>query len=411
MRPPITGEVPYYTERAGRHPAQGMDLKRLAGALAEHRRTAALLALVTTFAGVALLLDRRKGSGVECLGRLLRGVGGGSFLSPVWPPPASPTQVRKTVASRFLGIVTLQGRLLPIFPAIGLGLILADLGYNVLLSATPALQTEDIIVLLAAAMLLLYGLIPERFASERDFAFIFFIALNGILVVPLLLARAYYADFERSVDLYSWIALAPQTGGLLNILGVANSVHPVSGSAAPGLTFRPQHLSVEVTVVITTACSGIYSFGIFASAFIAFVSTESETLTRKTWAFLAIGLLAAYAANVLRMVVIVLVGYYTDTPASDLQNMLVAHSYLGWLIFLGWVTLFWGILLRWMPRSTSALPALKEKSRNVRSLCSICGASLSPVAPASQCRCGVFYHKACFASEGQCRACGRGTLS
>jgi len=38
-----------------------------------------------------------------------------------------------------------------------------------------------------------------------------------------------------------------------------------------------------------------------------------------------------------------------------------------------------------MPRSTSALPALKEKSRNVRSLCSICGASLSPVAPASQC--------------------------
>src|SRR5207249_10269132 len=96
-----------------------------------------------------------------------------------------------------------HGRLVRLFPAIGVGIILADFMYNLLLSATPSLQTEDIIVLLAAATLLGYGFVPARFAREREFVLLFFMCLTAILVVPLLVARAFYADFERSVDLYS----------------------------------------------------------------------------------------------------------------------------------------------------------------------------------------------------------------
>src|SRR5205823_11672073 len=154
------------------------------------------------------------------------------------------------------------------------------------------------------------------------------------------------ADFERSVDLYSWTALAPETSAVLSFLGVANSVHPVVGSTAPGLTLMPQHLAVQVTIVITTACSGIYSFGIFASAFVAFVLTEYEKTSPRVWAMLGFGLLTSYAANVFRMVVIVLVGYYMDTAQTDLQNMIVAHSYAGWAIFLTWIAAFWTILLK-----------------------------------------------------------------
>jgi len=368
-----------------------------------HRRAMILFALVSTFAGVGLLIDRPKGTLLEWLAVPLLAVGGAVFAWAVWPRTAAGLDTRTSLASRFLRRVTFDGRLVRLFPAIGVGILLADLAYNFTLSATPALQTEDTIVLLAAATLVGYGFVPARFARERDFVLVFFLCLNAILVVPLLAARAYYADFERSVDLYSWVALAPETSAILNLLGVANTLHPVPGSTAPGLTFQPQNLAFQVTVVITTACSGIYSFGIFASAFVAFVATEYERLTRRVWGLLGLGLLTAYVANVLRMVVIVLIGYYTETATTDLQNMLIAHSYAGWIIFLGWVALFWGILVQFLPREKAPEapgPSVRHETR-----CAACGDVLTPAVPATRCACGAYYHVVCVEAEGHCVRC------
>jgi exosortase/archaeosortase family protein len=218
----------------------------------------------------------------------------------------------------------------------------------------------------------------------------------------------YYQDFERSVDLYSWTALAPETGAVLNLFGVANTVHAVPGSTAPGLTFTPQHLGVPVTLVITTACSGIYSFGIFASAFLAFVLTEYERPSRRVWALLGLGFFTAYVANVLRMVVIVLVGYYTDTVQTDLQNMLVAHSYAGWVVFLAWVALFWGVLLKVLPGERPTHPDSTSTPMEFRQAkCGVCGVVLSPAIPAVRCDCGSIHHRRCIGAVGQCPVCGR----
>ena len=373
-----------------------------------HRRWMILLALVSTFAGMGLVIDRPKGTIFEWLAVPLLAAGGTGFAWAVWPQTAVGLDRPTSLASRLLRRVTFDGRLVRLFPAIGVGIVLADLAYNFTLSATPALQTEDTIVLLAAATLLGYGFVPARFARERDFVLVFFLCLNAILVVPLLVARAYYTDFERSVDLYSWVALAPQTSAVLNLLGVANTVHPVSGSTAPGLTFQPRNLAFQVTVVITTACSGIYSFGIFASAFLAFVATEYERPTLRVWGLLGLGLLTAYVANVLRMVVILLVGYYTDTAATDLQNMLIAHSFAGWLIFLGWITLFWGALFKFSSWSSPsrAADAHWEIAAGKETRCGICSGILSPALPATRCVCGAYYHRFCLASQGRCPACG-----
>src|SRR5947199_7689476 len=130
--------------------------------------------------------------------------------------------------------------------------------HNNKLYAQICLQTRDTIVILASCVFIVNGFVPPSFSRERDFVLTFVIALNAILVVPLLLARAWEANFERSVDFYSWVALAPQTSAVLHLIGVENTIHPVAGATAPGLTFTPQHLGVQVTVVITTACSGIY---------------------------------------------------------------------------------------------------------------------------------------------------------
>src|SRR5437762_3748271 len=313
--------------------------------LMRHRQVAGLFALVMASGGVGLLLNPPSASSASWVGLLLVALGGGVMCLVVWPKNRGPSEIRSSLASRFIGVLTLRGKFDALMPAAGVAIILADTLYNLLLSATPAVQTEDTIALLGASSLIVYGFVPSRFSRERDFVLVFFIILNAILVVPLLVARAYYADFERSVDLYSWVALAPQTSAVLNLLGVINMVHPVAGSTAPGLTFQPPSLGIQVTVVITTACSGIYSFGIFASAFLAFVLTEYNRLTRRIWLLLALGLISSYIANVLRMVVIVLVGYYADSGQADLQNMLIAHSYAGWTVFLAWIAFFCGALL------------------------------------------------------------------
>jgi archaeosortase C (PEF-CTERM variant) len=361
-----------------------------------------LLALLTTFAGVALIVDRPKGAVLEWLGIPILALGVALFTWTVWPSVAGTPATSTSIASRLLARFTLNGRLLPFFPVIGAAIVVADLGYNLTLSATPTIQTEDTIVLLAAAALFGYNFVPIRWVREAEFVLLFFFWLNVILVVPLLVARAYYADFQRSVDLYSWIALAPQTSATLSLLGVTNSVHSVTGSTAPGLTFTPQHIPGQVTVVITTACSGIYSFGIFASAFVAFVLAENERMSRRVWLLLGVGFLATYLANVLRMTAIVLVGYYTDTRETDLQNMLVAHSYAGWLIFLGWIALFWAISFQWIGNHPTEAPIAARKRG---ATCAVCNGTLTPVLSSLRCDCGKVYHFPCATRVVTCPNC------
>jgi len=376
--------------------------------LARHRQFVVLIALVMASAGVGLLLTPLSASSAW-VGLSLVAVGGAVMSLAVWPKDRTLKTIRSSLGSRLIRVLTLRGKLSALMPAIGVGIILADIAYNLLLSATPSVQTEDTIALLGASSLVAYGFVPSRFSRERDFVLVFFIILNGLLVVPLLIARAFYSDFERSVDLYSWAAVAPEVSAVLSVLGVSNSVHSVTGSTAPGLTFTPLHFPVQVTVVITTACSGIYSFGIFASAFVAFVLTEYAQLTRRIWILLGLGLFAAYVANVLRMVVIVLIGYHTDTVQSDLQNMLIAHSYAGWLIFLGWISVFWGVLLKFVPQTPAfeetATSSTKESSR--RNRCSICSVAMTPAIPGTRCACGAVYHTRCLLERSGCPTCGR----
>lgn len=385
-----------------------MGIMRWVAALQVRRRSMILIALVTTFAGFALVLNQPERTSLAWVGVPLVALGAAMLAGIVWPAGTRLPEAPPSLASRLIRRATLNGRLVRLFPMIGVLMLAADLLYNLKLSASPALQTEDTIVILAACVFILYGFVPPRFSRERDFILAFVVALNAILVVPLLLARAWEANFERSVDFYSWVALAPQTSAVLQLFGVQNTIHPVSGATAPGLTFTPQHIGAPVTIVITTACSGIYSFGIFASAFLAFVLTEFQRPARRVWLLLGLGILTAYVANVLRMVIIVLVGYYTDTSETDLQNMLIAHSYAGWLIFLGWIALFWGLMFRFLP-TESATRGIQPRKTVARrySRCDICAGALTPLAAATRCACGSVHHESCFSRAGLCPNCGR----
>jgi len=122
---------------------------------------------------------------------------------------------------------------------------------------------------------------------------------------------------------------------------------------------------------------------------------------------LGLGFLTAYAANVLRMVMIVLVAYYTDTQQTDLQNMLLAHSYAGWLIFVGWIALFWTIVFKVLPREPvkSVLKSDLQIDGHREVVCKICSHGLTPLVPAKRCECGAYYHRRCIAAVERCPSC------
>jgi exosortase/archaeosortase family protein len=389
-----------------------MGLDTWTSRLAGHRRAVGLASLIVAFTGLTMVLNPTHAAELEWIGIPLLVVGFALLLWATWPSAVEARSQTRSLGTRLLQSLTLQGRLVRLFPIAGVGIIVADLAYNFLLSASPALLTEDIMVLLTAAVLLGYYFVPPAYRRERDFGLIFFLVLDVVLVAPLLVVRLLTKNADASVDLYSWTALAPELSSILSWLGVGNSVHAVSWFTAPGLTFTPVKMSVPVTVVISTSCSGIYSFGIFASAFVAFLLTEYERPSRRLWLLLALGFLASYVANLLRMVVIVLVGYYADSAQTDLQNLLLAHSYAGWIIFLGWLALFWGLLFKFLPteRAASGGPSPRPRASAKRSelpVCVACGGGLTPAIPAIRCLCGKYYHRQCVSDQARCPSCNR----
>ncbi len=391
-----------------------MGLEAWAERMAAHRKALGLVGLIVAFTGVSMVLNPTHATSLIWIGAVLLVAGAALFTFLVWPRTAAAGAERPSMGSRLIQRLALRGQLIPFFPVFGVALVAIDLVYNLLLSASPAILTEDILVLLSAAALLGYGFVPSQYARERDFVLLFFLFLDLLLVAPLLVARVVTNNVDASVDVYSWTALAPEVGAILSGLGVANSVHAVAGYTAPGLTFTPVNVGMPVTLVITTACSGIYSFGIFAAAYVAFLLTEYAHPSRRLWLLLGLGFVASYVANLLRMVVIVLIGYYTDSAATDLQNLLLAHSYAGWIIFLAWLALFWGVLFRFLPeeeRSGAAPAELSVKARaRPATLCGICHESLTPAIPATRCDCGRYYHRACLSVAAECPTCHRKPL-
>lgn len=381
-----------------------MDLRKVIGWAKGHRNSLVVVAFVFILAAADLLVNRPKGD-VQWLSVPLLVAGLVLLALIVWPTAKpGPRPSGDTLAHRLLWRFTLRGRLVPFFPIGGVVLLIADLAYNVYLSPTPQILTHDQSVLFLGAVLVAYRFVPIRYDRERDFVLLFAVVLSSILVVPLVLLRIASGDPVASVDAYSTYALAPQTSFLLRVFGVPNQLI-VGPDAAPILAFTTSG-NLRVSVAITSACSGIYSFAIFASAFAAYVLTEQRSLTKRVAVFFALGILLAYVANILRMVVIVMISYRFDQ--TGIENLLVAHSNAGWLIFLLWIGLFWLLLFRFLPRDDPAAKGVEDEPKPWRrrgTFCGICSVILTPAIPATQCGCGRLYHLECLATEGSCPNC------
>lgn len=93
-------------------------------------------------------------------------------------------------------------------------------------------------------------------------------------------------------------------------------------------------------LTVGIVCAGLYAGVLFLGVFALF-AWQQETPPGRLAAYLALGLAGVHLANVLRLVLLALVGY--EWGAQALQDF---HRHAGWVLFLLWMIVFWALVLR-----------------------------------------------------------------
>ncbi|MFQ6106412.1 MAG: hypothetical protein ACE5QF_02310 [Thermoplasmata archaeon] len=372
--------------------------------LKRHKGYFLLLEFILLVTGVNLVILPQKVVWLEYVGVILFLSGIALLVLTFMPEETSEKPPQRCLSKSIVEFFTVRLKLGPYLPLMGVTVFALDFAYNLLVFGALSLGTHDYMLLLFGGVLLAYNFVPERFEREKNFLLMFSGVLVLILIVPLLLMRMFQGDLDASVNAYSAIFLVPEANAMLNLLGVPSWY----GSDPQGLGIPTLYFPSEYNLNplgVTTSCSGIYSFSIFASAFTAFVLAEFSKLNRRVGALLVLGFITAYLANLLRIVIIVLVGVYAP-GGNPMQSLLQAHSNAGWMIFVLWITVFWLIMYKVLMKEkldkTSITVAKKRGT-----LCEICGDVLSPSIPGIRCSCGRFYHSHCINERGSCPACKR----
>jgi exosortase/archaeosortase family protein len=146
----------------------------------------------------------------------------------------------------------------------------------------------------------------------------------------MLTTLAVYTGFDRVVTTIVPLE-ASAVGDLLRGVGLpaGNSADSVwlAGGALP------------VVALIDWNCAGWQGFALFGLTSIAGMG-EADPKWKKL-SIISIGILGTFAVNVLRIMVVVVLGYFAGYQAA-----LVFHDYGGTIMMLVWLLAFWSFILR-----------------------------------------------------------------
>ncbi|HVP24374.1 MAG TPA: exosortase/archaeosortase family protein [Methanomicrobiales archaeon] len=161
----------------------------------------------------------------------------------------------------------------------------------------------------------------------------------GSFVMPLLLPLVAVEGFQvydlfiRHIDWLTAPLVAVDIGivsSLLHLTGIPVGIQGqvISFVSSTGL---PVYLSIEGD------CTGLWSLGTFTMAVIIVAVSFPRAFDLRGILYILLGFLGTYAANILRIYVIILTGYY-----YGLSNVMEhTHIHIGWLIFTAWMVFFW----------------------------------------------------------------------
>jgi len=214
------------------------------------------------------------------------------------------------------------------------------------------LEMEDFIVTLLGLSLVVYYSGPSMFADVKDFVVLYLMFLTIVFVV---IWRTYYvvtgeSSYEITAYAEHYFVTLPVVH-LLDLLGFqVTAVLELSGIGLANI-IEYVHDGRLLRLGIGVGCSGLYSAGLFFSAFLAFVLARYRKVDARIGVGLVIGLLVTWASNIIRMVITIMTGIVYGHPA-----LAFVHAYIGILIFIGCITVFWILIVRWLDKKEKAAP-------------------------------------------------------
>ena len=258
-----------------------------------------------------------------------------------------------TIAQNFLRKVTLENRLVPHFPIIGIFLLLFVYLFNKFISSMSELGNGDYLMIALALVLIFYNIIPQKYRVERDFVLVFLILILVLLIIPLAIYGLFYEnpDFNSGSPLIHYFVSVPASL-VANAMGIdALAVFSWSGGGSM-ITFTSA-TGESSGVAIALGCSGLYSVMIFFCAYMSFVLTSYSKINRRLLYVLVLGLAVAWFANLIRIALTIGAGAWWGIEA-----LTWFHENVGIFIFLGWTTIFWYLIFRFiaLPRTPEAVP-------------------------------------------------------
>jgi exosortase/archaeosortase family protein len=186
----------------------------------------------------------------------------------------------------------------------------------------PPYSIGELSLLLSGIGVLVFGLL--NFRSLVLPVSIPFIAVIGF---------GFYELFVRNED---WITaplipfIVTLTISMLNVLGI-HAVADGNFISFISLTGAPVYLS------IVSDCTGIWSLGTFTITVIIVLSSFPQSISKKSLLLIGIGYLGTFCANITRILIISLSGYYFG-PSGVIEQV---HVHIGWIVFSLWLVIFW----------------------------------------------------------------------
>ena len=216
----------------------------------------------------------------------------------------------------------------------GLILIISVLSFEYLYSDYN-LGNYSLIVLLIGLYIIIFDRIGEKYNYEKYFLLNFLIIYSTLLVFPFFISIILNKMLGNHSELNLFIVehlLSSPLVLFLNLSGI-ESIH-----ISEVLSYRDIDGNLS-KVHIARECTGIDSVLIFISAYTAYLANHIISNRFLFFKYLAIGILLCYIANILRMYLIILVGYF-----YGIEALYWTHTNIGWLIFVFWMFIFWRFL-------------------------------------------------------------------
>jgi exosortase/archaeosortase family protein len=233
-----------------------------------------------------------------------------------------------------------------VIPMAGFMLLLLWSAGKIVVFGTMDMRMEDFIVTLLGLSLVVYYSGPSAFTEVKDFVVLYLMFLAFVFVV---IWRTYFFVTGTSayeITSYSeFYMVTKPVAGLLSLLGFhVTAILELDGIGLSNI-IEYIHDGGLHRLGIGVGCSGLYSAGLFFSAFLAFVLSRYRRFDRYIGLGLAIGFAVTWASNIIRMAITIMAGI-----AYGHQALIVVHSYIGILIFVACITVFWLLVVRWLDK-------------------------------------------------------------